>query len=268
MIPWYLVPIAVAVTVGAFATVMILGRRGRTRADIEERRRREQEQQALMGTIATGLAHEIRNPLSTLSMNLQLLMEDWATADTDREQRSRRKVEVLLREVRRLEAVLNNFLRFAAEHRLKLEPVDVNALVAELIDFLEPAARRAAIRLETRLAPALPRIDADPGFLRQALLNLLINAQDALPEGGTITLSSRAEDSHVVLCVADDGPGIPPEHRDRVFDIYFSTKPNGTGLGLPLARKIVEEHGGTLTLAPRGDRGTTFEIRLPAIVRP
>lgn len=265
MVPSWVLLLSVLVLCVAFAaTLLALTRRRRVRdeAALGELR---QEREALVGTIATGLAHEIRNPLSTIIMNLQLLLEDWTHPITEREQKGAKKVEVLLREARRLHGVLNSFLEFAASHQLKLDRVDLNDLLGELLDFMHPQAERAKVRFRRELAAGLPRVEADSKLLRQAVLNLLINAQEAMPTGGQVVVRTVADGAVVRLSLQDDGPGIPPENVDRIFQIYFSTKPSGTGLGLPIAKKIVEEHRGSLTVASAPGRGTTFTISLPAL---
>jgi signal transduction histidine kinase len=244
------------------AGAWMLARRARDRAEQRARRLRDEEQAALVGTIASGIAHEIRNPLSTLRMNLQLLREDWADPITEREQRGRRRIDVLLRETERLENVVSDFVRFASGHALRLEPTNLNDLAGELLDFLAPQAERARIRLRREFAPDLPRVEVDPNLMRQALLNLLVNAQQAMPHGGEITVRTASNGEHVLLQVRDTGPGIPLEHRDKIFNLYFSTKPGGTGLGLPMVKKIVEEHQGTVEVDSRPGEGATFTLCL------
>ncbi len=226
------------------------------------RSQREEEQSALVGTIASGLAHEIRNPLSTLRMNLQLLREDWENPITEREQKGRRRIDILLRETGRLENILSDFLRFAANHSLNLQRTDLNALAGELLEFLSPQAERTRIRLVRRFAPDLPRVEADQNLIRQALLNLLVNAQQALPKGGQIVVSTSSNGQHVRLSVSDNGQGIPPENMGKIFNLYFSTRPGGTGLGLPMVKKIVEEHRGTVEVDSSPGKGSTFTICL------
>ncbi len=244
------------------ALVYALQRRAAARADASARARREEEQGALVGTIASGLAHEIRNPLSTLRMNLQLLREDWDDPITEREQKGKKRIDVLLRETERLETVVSDFVRFAAGHALRLEPTDLNSLAGELLDFLAPQAERSRIRLHREFAPALPRVDIDPNLIRQAVLNLLVNAQQVMPSGGEITVRTVENGGQVRLSVADTGPGIPPDHRDKIFNLYFSTKPGGTGLGLPMVKKIVEEHHGSVEVESEPQKGATFTLCL------
>lgn len=236
--------------------------RSRTRAEEDARRRREEEQTALVGTIASGLAHEIRNPLSTLRMNLQLLREDWSNPITEREQQGRKRIDVLLRETERLENVVSDFVRFAAGHALRLERTDLNALAGELLDFLGPQAERARIRLHRDFAPALPAVDLDPNLIRQAILNLLVNAQQVMPSGGDLTIRTVENGQFVKLSVVDTGPGIPAEHREKIFNLYFSTKPGGSGLGLPMVKRIIEEHQGVVEVQSAPSQGATFTICL------
>jgi signal transduction histidine kinase len=224
--------------------------------------RRAEEQSALVGTIAAGIAHEIRNPLSTLRMNLQMLREDWENPITEREQKGRKRIDVLLRETERLETVVSDFVRFAAGHALRLERTNLNSLTGELLDFLAPQAERARIRLVRDFAKDLPAVDVDPNLIRQAILNLLVNAQQVLPSGGEIRIRTQENGQFVKLSVTDNGPGIPAEHREKIFNLYFSTKPGGTGLGLPMVKKIVEEHHGRVEVDTELNKGTTFTLCL------
>ena len=242
---------AVAVLAVAAASWLIARRALRRQSERdrnEARRTREEEHAALIGTLASGLAHEIRNPLGTLSMNLQLLQEDWADPVSDRESKSARKIGVLLKEVRHLENILNDFLRFAAKPRLKLERVNLNKIIEELLDFIAPQAARAKVRVIRRLSPAAPPAQVDPERIRQCLLNLLLNAIQAMPEGGDLEVSTEPGAGVSRIRVRDTGVGIPPEHLEQIFNLYFSTKPAGTGLGLPMAKKIVEEHRGAIAV--------------------
>jgi len=254
-----------AVIIIAVAIARLALRRQSARDRREARRAREEEQSALMGTIAAGLAHEIRNPLGTLSMNLQLLQEDWADPITDREKRSAKKIGVLLSEVGHLESILNKFLRFAAGHKLKLERVDLNRLVDELLDFTAPQAARTNIRVVKHTSPALPPVQADADLIRQCLLNLILNALQAMPDGGELEVRTEPGPSVSRVLVRDTGVGIPPENLDKIFNLYFSTKPAGTGLGLPMSRKIAEEHGGAIRVESAPGKGSTFVLELPTL---
>ena len=218
---------------------------------------------AFVGALAAGLAHEIRNPLSTLGLNLQLLREDWENPVTEKEARAYRKIQTLLRETKRLEQIVNDFLRFAAGHDLRREPTPLAALLDEQLEFVGPAAARAGVAVRREFGPRLPPVPLDANLIRQAALNLLLNALQAMPRGGELSVRARREGDDAVVEVADTGVGIPAEMRDRIFHIYVSTKPGGTGLGLPTARRIIEEHGGALTVESEVGKGSTFRIRLP-----
>lgn len=221
---------------------------------------------ALMGTLAGGLAHEIKTPLSTLDMNLQLLEEEWRNPVSEREQRSYRKVLALRRSVQKLEEILRAFIRFAQEHKLHLEPVSLNAIIDDLLehDLKEYAVRQGrSIQVVRDLSPALPRVSADRALIRQAVLNLLLNAVDAIEREGCITVRTGHRDGFAELTVADDGAGIPVDNLPKIWNLYFTTKPSGIGLGLPTTKRIVEAHHGTIDVASQPGRGTSFTIRLP-----
>ena len=248
--------------VAGAAAALSRARREHRKREEEERRRRGEELHTLVGTMASGIAHEIRNPLSTLRMNLQLLREDWENPITEREQKGRKRIDVLLRETERMESVVSDFVRVAAGHALRPEPTSLNALTGELLDFLAPQAERAHIRLVRDFAKDLPVVQVDPNLIRQAILNLLVNAQQVLPSGGEIRVRTSENGEFVKLSVSDNGPGIPSEHREKIFNLYFSTKPGGTGLGLPMVKKIVEEHQGAIEVETELKKGTTFTICL------
>jgi len=219
-------------------------------------------QYAEISQLAGGLAHEIRNPLSTLSLNLDLLLEDFQNPETPRDRRVLQRVERLRHEVQRLFAILENFLRFARVQDLKLEPTDLNAIIDELRDFSEPQAATKGIVIRTRFAPDLPSIRIDRDLFKQALLNLVLNAQHAMPSGGELILTTRREGPCVVLDVIDTGVGMPAEVCARIFDAFFSTRTGGSGLGLPTTRKIVEAHGGVIDVQSEPGKGSQFTIRL------
>jgi two-component system, NtrC family, sensor histidine kinase HydH len=225
--------------------------------------RRLRAQYAEISQLAGGLAHEIRNPLSTVSLNLDLLAEDFQKPETPRDRRVLQRVERLQHEVYRLRDILENFLRFARVQDLGLVSTDLNTIVDEVCDFYEPTASTKGIVIRTFLAADLPltRIDAD--LFKQALLNLVLNAEHAMPSGGELMLTTRREDASVVLDVIDTGVGMTEEVHARIFDAFFSTRPAGSGLGLPTARKIIEAHGGTIQVQSEPGKGSQFTVRLP-----
>lgn len=230
---------------------------------LEEDNRRLRAQYAEIAELAGGLAHEIRNPLSTMSLNLDLLAEDFQTPENNRDRRVLQKIERLRRESQRLQDILENFLRFARVQELRREPTDLNVIVEELRDFFEPQALNQGIVIRTQFEPGLPKVLLDVDLFRQALLNLFINARLALPDGGELLLRTREDGPWNVLEVTDTGVGMSPEVRNRVFDAFYSTRSAGSGLGLPTTRKIVETHGGTIRVESEPGKGSQFTLRLP-----
>ena len=228
-----------------------------------EERAKNAERLAYVGTLAGGLAHEIKNPLSTLHLNLQLLEEEWQNPQTPRESRLLKKIEVLRNETKRLEEALNDFLRFAKGEKPQLAECDVNAVLDEVAAFVEPEARLANVRVRRSGDAAAPKCMADANLLRQAFLNLMINARQAMPKGGELMVTSKAVRGGLAVEITDTGEGIPPEQMDRIFQAYYSTKKTGSGLGLATTKRIVEEHDGTISVHSEVGKGTRFTIWLP-----
>ncbi len=222
---------------------------------------------AELATMAGGLAHEIRNPLSTLKMNLQLLAEDWrsdALDDADRRRRSLNRIDVLQAEADRLDQILQDFLRLIVQHEPALSEHDLNAVILQMIDFFGPQATNTAVRVRTSLCnqPLVCRLDIN--LFKQAVLNVLLNAQQAMPDGGELIVQTRAEDDGTArIDITDTGTGMPPEQLDKAFDAFYSSKKDGTGLGLAMTRRIVREHGGTIVLESAQGKGTNVILRLP-----
>ena len=220
------------------------------------------QQYADLAELAGGFIHEIKNHINTLSLNLQLLAEDFESPQTPRERKAHDRVSRLTDECRRLVELSNDFLRFAKITELQRQSADLGAVITRLVDFLAPTAR--AHNVEINWYPAdLPLIPLDVEMFEKVLLNLMLNAEDAMPEGGTLTLQARAEADWVVLDVIDTGTGMTPEVAATVFRPFVTTKPGGTGLGLATAWKIVTAHGGTIGVQSEPARGTKFTIRLP-----
>jgi signal transduction histidine kinase len=219
------------------------------------------ERLAAIGKMAAHVTHEIRNPLSSISLNIEMLEEELQSAPVPDEAKS--LLASITREVERLGNLSEEYLRLARIPSPRLDADDVGALVSEVGKFSRPEVERAGCELSVEVERDLPPALFDEAQLRQAVLNLLRNAREAMPQGGTVDLRAFAEGMSVVVAVEDRGGGIPAEIQDRVFDPFFSTKGEGTGLGLAITRRIVEAHGAQLTCEPRSGGGTTFRIALP-----
>ena len=228
-----------------------------------EANRRLVEQYQEISALAGGLAHEIKNPLSTIRLNMELLGEDFADPNTPRDRRALKKIGVVQRECQRLQDLLENFLNFAKLRRLNLEPTDLNELIQNLLDFFHPQAEAAGIDVLCYLDPDLPGVQVDRETLRAALLNLVLNAEQAMPDGGQLVVRTKAIASGVALELIDTGVGMDQDTMTQIFDAFFSTKTGGTGLGLSLARKIVEAHRGRIVVQSEVGHGTRFTILLP-----
>ena len=228
-----------------------------------EANRRLVEQYQEISALAGGLAHEIKNPLSTIRLNMELLGEDFADPQTPRDRRALQKIGVVQRECQRLQDLLENFLNFAKLRRLNLEPTDLNELIQNLLEFFRPQAEAAGIDVICYLDPDLPSVQVDRETLRAALLNLVLNAQQAMPDGGQLVVRTQAIASGVALELIDTGVGMDQETMSQIFDAFYSTKTGGTGLGLSLARKIIEAHRGRIVVQSEVGHGTRFTILLP-----
>ncbi len=241
------------------------GRRVRRRARAAEARAQRSERLAFVGTLAGGLAHEIRNPLSTLSLNLQLLAEDARGEETPEAKRRGRRIDVVRGETKRLNDILEEFLRFAREHKLQLKVADVNDVVGRVLEFQSPEALSRGVQIRSSFGE-VSGVQLDEDLFRQALLNITINAEQAMPEGGDLMVRTYTMRDRVNIDVVDTGVGIGEDVIPKLFDVYFSTKARGTGLGLATARRIIEEHGGAVTVHSRVGEGTCVTISLPGVV--
>ncbi len=220
---------------------------------------------AALAELAGGFIHEIKNHLNTLNLNLQLLAEDFQNPENQRERRALTRVQKLQGECQRLVDLSNDFLQFARIKEVPLQSGDLGKLVEEMIDFFTPTARAANIDIKTFLPADLPALQLNNEMFRQALLNLMLNAVQAMPQGGELTFQAAVENSHVCLSLIDTGAGIAPDLLPKIFRPFFSTKAksDGSGLGLPTTRKIIEAHHGVIDVQSEVGKGTKFTIRLP-----
>ncbi len=212
---------------------------------------RRTERLAVMGQMAAGVAHEIRNPLSSMKMTVQMLRE---RSEADRE-----SFDLLLREIERLELTAAELV--GVSQPLRKEPVRLERVVDDVLELMKRRLEHLGIRVERRYAPA-PDVAVDVARFKRCVMNLLLNGAQAMPSGGPLTVGVAPANGRVRLAVTDEGPGVPPEIRDRIFEPFVTTKQDGVGLGLALTRRIVEDHGGAIGF-DGGGRGTTFWIELP-----
>jgi len=235
----------------------------------EERQARiRTERLAQLGALLAGFAHEVRNPLSTIGLNLQLVLEDFKQADSPRDKRTFKRLGTVEGEVRRLQKILEEFLSFARAPEPRPVPVDLDARLQQLVEFHQPEMQERGISLRCYPSVGAGAVTVDWDHLQAAVVNLLRNASDALPNGGEIMVSTARDGDDVLVRVTDTGAGIPPDVQPHILEPYFSTKKSGTGLGLPTVRRIVEEHGGSLSFSSTPGKGTQFTLRLPARPRP
>lgn len=237
----------------------------KTKKQLEREARAEQASRlAYIGTLASGLAHEIRSPLNAMRLNLDLLKEDLGDVKDDKREEFAKRLSMIAREVDGLQDLLTEFLTFARPPKLELLPTDLNQLLSDMIQFLSPSCEQRHIQIKTDFQKELYPIMLDNyQFGRGVIINLITNAMEQIGEQGTITLRTRETNDSVEIHVEDNGGGVAPDSETRVFEIFFSTKEHGTGLGLAIARRIVQEHGGELLLENHPGQGATFVIRLP-----
>jgi two-component system sensor histidine kinase HydH len=236
--------------------VLILRDLGEVRRLQEEVRR--QEKLAAIGGLAAGVAHEIRNPLSSIKA-----LATFFAGQFDQGSEGREAADVMTQEVDRLNRAITELLEFARPTDLKLQEVDIEFLIARSIQLVRQDAADRDIHIETLIDGDLCPIRVDPDRFAQCLLNLHLNAIEAMENGGTLTVRCRSHRGYLDITVADTGPGIAPEHRKHIFDPYFTTKPKGTGLGLAIVYKIVEAHEGRLMVESTKEQGSRFTLRLP-----
>jgi signal transduction histidine kinase len=221
---------------------------------------------ATMGELAASIAHELNNPLATVSLRVESLM-----ARTQTDSRDRRELEIIEQEVARMSNLIANLLQFSRRSTQQISTVDICEEIEKTLELIFYYLRKYNVKVVREFASPLPRIHADRQQLRQLFMNLFTNASDAMPRGGTLTIrvAAPSEPKWIIIDVADTGTGIPPEILSKVEETFFTTKPEGkgTGLGLAICRRIAQEHKGTFNLTSEGipGKGTTARITLPVI---
>lgn len=217
---------------------------------------------ASLGRLTAGVAHEVKNPLNAMTIHLELMRQK--LAGNVAAAPAMPHVDVISREIRRLDDVVQGFLKFARPEEVTLQPVDLAVLVGEVFKTIEAEAKAVGVALEESLEPGIARVEGDAPMLRQALLNLAKNAVQAMPNGGRLHAGLfGARDGRVELRLDDTGVGIPPEHLAKIFDLYFTTKEAGTGIGLSLVYRTIQLHHGDIDVESTPGKGTTFVIKLP-----
>jgi signal transduction histidine kinase len=225
------------------------------------------ERMATVGRLSLKVAHEVRNPISAIELNAEMLQDIVRGHGGAEADEAVGLVAAIRDQVNTLDALTEEYLTFARFPRPHFEDESVNSLVQELTEFIRPVATRQGLTVRADIDPAVPMMEVDRGLLRQAILNLVKNGLEALSRGGELVLASRLVGDTVEVSVSDSGPGIRPEMAGKLFEQFFTTKPQGTGLGLSITRQIAEEHGGEVTWRNRPGGGAIFTLRLP-IKRP
>ena len=215
---------------------------------------------AALGRLTSGVAHEVKNPLNAMTIHLEILKGKLGASSEGAQE----SVSIIESEIRRLDRVVQGFLKFIRPQDLALKRVDLNRLLRAAIALLEAEWGPKGIRFVFQPDPGLPSITADEGLMHQATLNILLNACQAMPSGGTVAVVTTWESQETArVTIADEGVGIAPQDLDKIFRLYYTTKSDGSGIGLPLAYRIVQQHDGRIDVASEVGRGTTMTIRLP-----
>jgi two-component system, sporulation sensor kinase E len=223
----------------------------------------ESEKLGALTLLAAGVAHELGNPLNSLSIHVELLARDLSRAGVEEDPSIAESLRVIRSEIRRLDAILERFLRAIRPGTPKLVPLHLEKLLEESLEFLKPQLEDREIIVRTELAPDLPAVLGDPDRIKQALYNVVKNAVEAIGRKGELWVKVEATDTHCVVSFSDTGGGIRPEHMGRVFEPYFTTKSTGTGLGLLVVRRVMQEHKGKLELQSEVGKGTTVRLFFP-----
>jgi signal transduction histidine kinase len=238
-----------------------------------------------LGRLTAGIAHEVKNPLNAMIIHLELLrtkirrnatrkaepvavgglgLAESRSPERTQAEDALQHVAVIESEIRRLDEVVQGFLKFTRPEDLRLQPVRVKDLFDEILPLIEAEAQKNNVRVQVDVPPDIPWVNGDSAMLRQVFLNLAINGCQAMPTGGTLRLScGRASGNRVEIRVQDTGVGIPAEHLPKIFDLYFTTKDHGTGIGLSMVYRIVQLHDGEIEVESTKNRGTTFRVLLP-----
>ncbi len=224
-----------------------------------------QEKRRLLSRLLAGFAHEVRNPLSSLDIHVQLLEEDIAQAPPLVREKTAGRFEIIRGELHRLENIVKHFLSLAGPSSVDLHPVEIAKLVSHVCELLRPEAALRGIEMVMKLPPSLPPLAADSAQLTQALVNLVINAIQAIERNGRVEVSVDLNEKNGVLTIAiqDSGPGVPADKQSTIFEPFFTTKAEGHGLGLWIVQQIITAHGGLVEVSNAASGGAVFAVHLP-----
>lgn len=243
--------------------LLIYKRTSKNRSSRDENQKQLEQLSKLTGE----LTHEIKNPLSTIKVNLKLAAEELQSIENKNQtfQRAVRKIEVVQKESNRIEQILEGFLRYVDRVELQPTPLDINSLISDMVDFFSPQAHTNLITIRHQLAenPLICNVDED--MLKQVILNLFINAQHAMNSGGELIVKTDKRKDNAVIQISDTGVGIASDKLPHIFEPYFSSRSKGSGLGLPTAKRIVEQHNGNIYIDTELGKGTLFTIEIPLI---
>jgi PAS domain S-box-containing protein len=229
----------------------------------EEAKLRRAERLASLTTLAAGVAHEIKNPLGSMSIHIQLIKKAINGKECVTTDQVEKNLGIINEEVNRLNGIVVDFLFAVRPMDTQLEEGDLNKVIREVLEFVKVELENAGVELKQYFSEEIPYIKLDDKYLKQALLNIIKNGISAMPDGGTLTVSTWCEHDYVVLKVEDTGVGIPNDLIDKIFEPYFTTKDFGSGLGLTVVYKIVKEHFGEISVKSKEHEGTSFYLRFP-----
>ncbi len=237
-------------------------------SDVTERKKRDSrlrraENLASLTTLAAGVAHEIKNPLGSIGIHIQLMQKSLKRDHKLEEVKAGRYLEILNEEVERLNDIIVDFLFAVRPMNPTMEKSDLNKVISELLEFVKFELEEASVTIDCDLQQGLPKLEIDEKYMKQALLNIIKNAVAAMPKGGVLYFKTARDDSFIHIYICDTGIGISEENMAKIFEPYFTTKQFGSGLGLTVVYKIIKEHGGDIILESVEGEGTTFTINLP-----
>jgi signal transduction histidine kinase len=237
-------------------------------ADITERRQREArlrraESLASLTTLAAGVAHEIKNPLGSIGIHIQLIQKALSKNQCLDEETAGQYLDVIMEEIERLNAIVVDFLFAVRPMDTRMKRGSINSVIEELVNFIRFEVEEHDIELKAELKKDLPKVDLDEKYMKQALINVIKNGMAAIGKGGTLTISTRDDQGFVHVDIKDTGIGMSEEQMAKIFEPYYTTKEFGSGLGLTVVYKVIKEHGGEVTVKSRENHGTTFTLSIP-----